>query len=86
MKKTDSGFAITTQVWTSLPSTASQRKAKLSAERHGSEYKTVLDKPWNNFEEIEEGVYLTGLGGINKENIAKHKIALIVNASYEGHS
>jgi hypothetical protein len=47
------------------------------------EMKQVLSRPLSLVDKITDSLYLTGIGGLTKENFAEYKITCVINATYE---
>jgi hypothetical protein len=63
------------------------KKAQLERIRNdpntNPEVKQVLSPPLSLVDKITDSLYLTGIGGITKENFAEYKITCVINATYE---
>ncbi len=48
-----------------------------------SDIKLVLSEPFCEFTKVRDHLFLTGVGGIVKENIKNHNIKCIINVTFE---
>ena len=47
------------------------------------DWKLVFQPQFSTFHKVDEHIFLTGMWGINKENLNKHDIKLIINATLD---
>ncbi|CAG2115004.1 unnamed protein product [Medioppia subpectinata] len=81
MTKTASNHSnINTQVLQKLTTRAQQNVAKAKS---SGDVKQILSPPYNAVDKITDNVYLTGAGGMIRENIVGLRISFIMNATYE---
>ena len=54
---------------------------KLLEKTDNEDLKTINDPKFTTFHKVDDHLFLTGLWGINKENLEKHAIKLVINAT-----
>ncbi|RWS06797.1 dual specificity protein phosphatase 18-like isoform X1 [Dinothrombium tinctorium] len=64
----------------SLPSEKTLQTLKPNMPR---DYQIIMAPIFTDFSQIDENLYLTGIGGMTRENIKNHRITCIVNTTYE---
>ena len=79
MKKTMNGKDINQEIHTKLISRAQQNLLRKTT----YELDVLLSEPYNLFSKITDNLFLTGVGGINAENIKDNNIKHIINVTYE---
>ena len=82
MKKTVSGHDIHELV-VKVAQTERQIKEGLERPEVNEDMRYCYSPPVSNFDKLTAYLYLTSIGGITQENIAKHNIIMIINATYE---
>jgi hypothetical protein len=63
--------------------TKAQLERTINDPNTNPEMKKVLSPPLSLVDKITDNLYLTGIGGLTKENFAEYKITCIINATYE---
>lgn len=82
MKTTPSGHKVCERV-TKVLMPQKEADKILSAPDTPDDFKTIFGPPFNACNKLKEFLYLTGLGGLTRENITEIGINLIINATYE---
>ena len=81
--RTVTGKRVNRHIYKHFLSRAELEQLKLTHKKKDSLFSEIFSRPLNDFTEITENLYLTGMGGISKENITAKDIKCIVNATYE---
>ena len=88
MTITLSGHKINSKVFHNINDIMNEKNAKeVRKDPHTNpDFKLVFSPPFNKCQRLLDYLYLTGVGGLTKENLIRYKITLIINATYEWYS
>lgn len=80
MTKTLTGKHITRTKTKQFPTLADQENSR---HKLPPDYRMILEPPFSSIDKITPNLYLSGIGGLVRENIHKNKITCIINVTYE---
>lgn len=63
--------------------TNNEREKLIKDQKTAPDFRLILSPPFNEVNKITDSLYLTGIGGLTKENLENLGFTLIINATYE---
>ena len=81
--RTVTGKLVNQTVYNEFHSMNQLNQFKIVHRMKSSLFSDLYTKPYNDFTKITDNLYLTGMGGICKENIEAYRIKSIINSTFE---